>query len=221
MSRKPNNQSRNNRQSGMKIVRRKRRSKASIWMIRKRPIRRNFCLKHWKLRRITNSLYVKAPTQNDYSSWFPQVDFDVLYAAGAPKLRYTAEWSNPDGSLWFSEPLEYEHFGSDFPHLRSPYESVDLDPKAIVATGTYGLKITDTKTSQTIFQGKFKVNKMLPDPTLKNKNLFYVENDWNLPIGYVGFAKSYTDYEVHTRPMAFFWFKGVPDTNQIGRRTLS
>ncbi len=158
--------------------------------------------------------YVKAPTQNDYSSWIPQVSFDIMYAAGSPKLRYVAEWFNPDGSLWFSEPLEFNSSG-DFPNFRSPYESVDINPKAIIAVGTYGLKITDTKTSQTVFQGKFNVKKMLPDPKLKNKNLFYVENDWNLPIGYVGFAKNYTDYEIHTRPRAFFWFKGIPDTGQM------
>ena len=158
--------------------------------------------------------YVKAAGQSDYSSWIPQVGFDVMYAAGSPKLRYMAEWFNPDGSLWFSEPLEFNASG-EFPNLRSPYESVDVNPKAIIAVGNYGLKITDTKTNQTVFQGKFNVKKMLPDPKLKNKNLFYVENDWNLPIGYVGFAKNYTDYEIHTRPRAFFWFKGIPDTGQM------
>ncbi len=137
-----------------------------------------------------------------------------MNSASAPKLRYQAEWFKPDGSLWFSEPLEFNN-SNTFPHLRSPYESVDINPKAIVAVGTYGLKITDTKTSQTVFQGKFKVSKMLPDASLKNKNLFYVENDWMLPVGYVGFMKNYTDYNVHTRPMVFFWSKGVPDINQI------
>lgn len=173
-----------------------------------------FLLETLEIKAQNEDKYVKAPTQNDYTSWLPQVSFDVMYASGSPKLRYMAEWFNPDGSLWFSEPLEMLTSG-DFPSLRSPYESVDINPKAIISIGTYGLKITDTKSNQTIFQGKFNVKKMLPDPKLKNKNLFYVENDWNLPIGYVGFAKGYTDYEVHTRPRAFFWFKGVPDTGQF------
>lgn len=173
-----------------------------------------FLLETLEIKAHNEQRYHKAPTQNDYSCWYPQVEFDVLYAAGSPKLRFTAEWFNPDGSLWFSEPLEFNS-SDTFPHLRSPYESKDLDPRAVVAVGTYGLKITDTKTNQTVFQGKFKVTKMPLDPKLKNKNLFYVENDWNLPIGYVGFMKNVTDYEVHTRPMAFFWFKGIPDTNQM------
>ncbi len=159
--------------------------------------------------------YVKAPTQNDYTSWLPQVSFDVMYVRGSPKLRYTADWSNPDGSLWFSEPLEMINASDDFPTLRSPYESVDINPKAIVAVGTYGLKITDTKTSQTVFQGKFKVSKMPLEASLKNKNLFYIENDWHLPVGYVGFKKNWTDYDVHTRPRVFMWFKGIPDGNQF------
>lgn len=173
-----------------------------------------FLLETLEIKAHNENKYAKAPTQNDYSSWIPQVSFNVMYAASSPKLRYMAEWFNPDGSLWFSEPLEINISG-DFPNLRSPYESVDINPKAIIAIGTYGLKITDSKTNQTVFQGKFNIKKIQPDPKLKNKNLFYVENDWNLPIGYVGFAKNYTDYEVHTRPRAFFWFKGVPDTGQM------
>lgn len=157
--------------------------------------------------------YWKAPTQSDYSCWYPQVSFDVFYDDQAPKLRFTAEWFNPDGSSWFSEPLEKGT--GDFVNLRSPYESKDLDQRAVVSTGTYSLKITDSKTSQVIFQGKFKINKLPLDPKLKNKNLFYVDNDWNLPIGYVGFKKDFTDYEIHTRPIAFFWFKGVLESSQF------
>ena len=174
-----------------------------------------FLIETLEIKAHNNDKYIKAPGQNDYSSWLPQVDFNVLYDISAPKLRYQAEWFKSDGSLWFSEPLEYINSSGDFPHLRSPYESVDVHPNAIIAVGTYGLKLTDTKTSQVVFQGKFNVKKTLPDATLKNKNLFYVENDWMLPIGYVGFLKSYTDYDVHTRPMTFFWFKGVPDTGQF------
>ena len=174
-----------------------------------------FLIETLEIKAHNDNKYWKSPNQNDFTSWYPQVDFDVLYAADAPKLRFQAEWFNPDGSLWFSEPLEFKTAENYFPHLRSPYESKDFDPKGIIAVGAYGLKITDTKTSQTVFQGKFKVLKTLPDANLKNKNLFYVENDWNLSVGYVGFMKNLTDYRVHTRPMAFFWFKDIPDTNQL------
>ena len=78
--------------------------------------------------------YWKTPKDNDNPSWFPQVSFQVFYAADMPTLRYMAEWSNPDGSPWFSEPLEM-NYSQDFPDLRSPYEGKDLEPKAIIAGG--------------------------------------------------------------------------------------
>jgi len=99
--------------------------------------------------------YWKTPANNDNPSWFPQVSFDVFYAAKMPVLRFTAEWTNPDGSLWFSEPLEMT-YGDDFPGLRSPYESKDIEPKAIIAVGTYGLKITDSKNESDDFSGQIQ-----------------------------------------------------------------
>ena len=159
--------------------------------------------------------YWKAPSQNDNTSWFPQITFDVFYDFSS-KLRYTAEWLNPDGSLWFSEPLDmFKSTSVSLPTVRSPNSSEQLNSKAVVAAGTYGLKITNSKTNEVVFQGKFKVNKLPLDPKLKNKVLFYVDNDWHLPIGYVGFNENFTDYEVRTRPTVFFWFKGVPDSDQF------
>ena len=74
---------------------------------------------------------------------------------------------------------------------------------AIITTGVYGLKITDTKTGKVHFQGKFKVNK-LPVPKEDIKTLFYVENEWMLPIGYVGFEKDRTDYDIQHAADGFF-----------------
>jgi hypothetical protein len=154
--------------------------------------------------------YWKTPNKNNVANWFPQVSFDVFYKRGSPALRFNAEWFNPDGSAWFSEPLE--KVGSDFT-LRSPYESKQYYENSIITTGTYGLKITDTKTGKVHFQGKFKVNKMAVKEDIKQ--IFYVDNDWMLPFGYVGFEKGYTDYEVSTRPMAFFWFKGNLESSKF------
>ncbi len=179
-----------------------------------RPKTPQIMLETLEIKAHNQAKYFKTPANNDNPSWFPQVAFQVFYAADSPTLRYTANWTNPDGSTWFSEPLEM-NYGGDFPDLRSPFEDKDLEPKAIIVGGTYGLKITDTKTNQTVFQGKFKVNKLPLAPPTDHKLLFYVENDWNMSVGYVGFKKNNTDYEVHTRPMAFFWFKGVLDENQF------
>ena len=168
---------------------------------------------------LLETLEIKAHNRAEYNptdipGWFPQVSFNTFYDPHSPKLRYVAEWTNPNGSLWFSEPLEMDVSG-DFPLLQSPYGDGVTEPKAATAAGTYGLKITDSKTSQVIFQGKFKINKMPLTQPSDHKALYYVENDWNLPIGYFGFLRHWTDYDVHTYPMALFWFKGTPDQNQM------
>lgn len=158
-----------------------------------------------------DSRYWKTPNQDNNPSWFPQVSFDLFYKFAGKTTRFTAEWFNADGSPWFSEGLE--KYGNTT--LRSPYESVQYNKNAVIATGTYGLKITDTKTGKVHFQGKFMVKKQPLDPKQAPKHLYYVDNDWHLPIGYVGFLKGQTDYDVRTRPRVFFWFKGVLDSSQL------
>jgi hypothetical protein len=157
----------------------------------------------------TEPRYWKAPTQNDNSSWFPQVSFGVFYDSTVT-WTYTAEWFNPDGSPWFTERLKMDgrRDAAKIMRVSSPYSSEELNTKAIQTTGTYGLKITNTKTSETVFQGKFKVNKIPLDPKLKNRVRFYVDNDWNLPIGYVGFDYNGTRWDYDPQPMVFMWFKG-------------
>jgi len=151
--------------------------------------------------------YWKFPNQNNYTSWVPRVDFEAIYNDSA-KLRYTAEWFNADGSPWFTEALRYVFTGIQTAHISSEY-SDETQGKAVVTTGTYGLKITNSKTNEVVFQGKFKVRKMpfAPgDASLKNRFEFFVDNDWNLPIGYVGF-KYDTPWD-YPQPIAFMWFKG-------------
>lgn len=154
--------------------------------------------------------YWKTPNASNAANWYPQVSFDVFLQKGSPKLRFLAEWFNPNGSAWFSEPLEQT--GSDY-SLRSPYESKQFYENGVLTTGVYGLKITDTKTGAVHFQGKFKVSKMPIKEEVKT--LFYVDNDWLLPIGYAGFNRNVTDYDVRTRPTVFFWFRGYPDAKQL------
>ena len=107
----------------------------------------------------TKETYWKVPNQNYYTSWVPRVNFHVVYD-GSSKLRYTAEWFNPDGSPWFTESLGYNH-GNEIASIRSEYSDELMNTKAVVTTGTYGLKITNAKSSEVVFDGKFKVKKLL------------------------------------------------------------
>ena len=156
----------------------------------------------------TKNTYWKFPNQNDYTSWIPRVAFEVLYDNSA-KLRFTADWTNPDGSHWFTESLDYI-YSQNTARLASEYSDELMQTKASAATGTYGLKLTNSKTNEVVFQGRFKVNKMLSfpgDARSKNRFEFYVDNDWNLPIGYVGFNYSGTSWS-NPQPIVFMWFKG-------------
>src|SRR5205085_38801 len=94
------------------------------------------------------------------------------------------------------------------------------DTKSTAAIGTYGLKITNTKTGEVAFQGKFKVNKQLLIPNdikMKNRMLFYVDNDWILPIGYAGFdADSWRNSDL--QPAVFMWVKGNLESKNFEAR---
>jgi len=156
----------------------------------------------------TRETYWKFPNQNYYTSWVPRANLHLFYD-GSVKLRYTAEWFTPDGSPWFTESLNYDYTGDKTAGLRSDYSDELLSTKAVVTTGTYGLKITNSKTNEVAFQGKFKVNKLPAFPgeaQYKNRVQFFVDNDWNLPIGYVGF--SYDIGWANPTPVVFMWFKG-------------
>jgi hypothetical protein len=159
----------------------------------------------------TENRYWKFPNQNNFSSWIPKVSFDVFYD-NSSKLRYVAEWFNPDGSLWFSEPLEI-YQGSAFRQGGITLRSADSDElfktKATNAVGVYSVKISNSKTNEMIFQGKFKVNKLPHAEEPKEKNLFrfYVDNDWLIPVGYSGYdIENWNTSEHH--PAVMMWFKG-------------
>lgn len=165
--------------------------------------------------------YWKFPNDNYYTSWIPRVGFETFVEYGS-RVRYKVEWFNADGTPWFSEFFDStdrtnyattifssEHSGEDANKL--------FAGKAVTTTGTYGLKISDAGSGETVFQGKFKVGKIAQsdagDTRRKNLFMFYVDNDWLMPVGYVGFTYSgLTSWEKSDpQPIVFLWFKGEPD----------
>ncbi len=144
--------------------------------------------------------YWKVPAQEFYTSWLPQIDFSLFYDK-SETVRYTVEWLKPDGSLWFADTI-------DGTQSRTPSEL--FQTKATDAAGVFGFRLLNTKTKAVIFQGKFKVNRVLIDPNdprYKNVAMFYVENDGNLPIGYVGFD-DHDAWDYEPSPRVYMWFKG-------------
>jgi len=158
-------------------------------------------VEHW-------DYYWKIPNDNHNTSWAPRISFDVFYG-GSTKLRYKADYFMPDGSLWFSEALEYRG-GFDEKSGRSRVQSESdssRDKKAIVTGGVFGIKIMNIRDNSTVFQGKFKVNRYKPqysDARYKNEVDYYVDYDWKLPIGLAD-----VDYERdNATPIIRMWFKG-------------
>lgn len=168
-----------------------------------------------EVRTDTQDYYWKLPKESEYTSWLPHVKFNVEYGGGS-RLRYKADYFLPDGSPWYSETLEQK--GTETPYLiESPFESDKDQGKAIVTPGTFGLKITNMKNNEVVLQGKFKVIKYKPENTdARYRNLvdFYVDQDWNLPIGY-----TYVEYErADARPHVRMWFKGGINSSDLEAR---
>jgi len=173
-----------------------------------------------KLIRDYLEIKVKTETLNNVSRWLPQVQFDNYYD-GSSKLRYAAEWFKPDGSPLFNEQLDADNLGEEqMVTTKSNFADAVFQANATAATGTYGLKVTDNKTGTVVFQGKFKVDKVPlgpGDPKRKAEFDFYVDNDWSLPIGYVGF--DYGAWHMSDLyPSVFMWFKGNLDAKDFEAR---
>ena len=157
------------------------------------------------IRLFVQKTYWKFPKETFYSSWIPRVSFNIFYDQ-SETARYTAEWSNPDGSVWFSEPLEADerlNFIQSDP-------TKGLDTLTTDKIGTYKLRVFNSKTKETVFQGKFSVKKIalnVGEPRYKNLATFYAENDGNLPVGYVGFGDD-TSWYRDPQPTVYMWFKG-------------
>jgi len=148
----------------------------------------------------TQNNYWKTPNEQNHSSWMPLIQFGLFYDE-SETMRYTIEWLKPDGTVWFSEPTD---------DRQTRFSSEIFDAKSTDAAGTYGFRLFNSKTKETLLQGKFKVGKIMlnpGEPRYKNQAMFYVDNDWSLPVGYVGFEAS-TSWDYDPNPTVYMWFKG-------------
>lgn len=148
----------------------------------------------------TGNNYWKTPNEQNHSSWMPLIQFGLFYDE-SEKILYKVEWLNADGSLWFSEAVD---------DRQTRMSSEVFDTKATDAAGTYGFRLLNAKTKEVVFQGKFKVGKTLlnpKEPRYKNQAMFYVDNDWSLPVGYVGFDWN-DSWDYDPSPTVYLWFKG-------------
>ena len=148
----------------------------------------------------TSNNYWKTPNEQNHSSWMPRIQFGLFYDE-SEKIHHKVEWLKPDGSLWFSQPVE---------DRQTRYTSEIANTQATDAAGIYGVRLINSKTKDVIFQGKFRVGKIFfnpSEPRYKNQAMFYVDNDWSLPVGYVGFDWN-DSWDYDPSPTVYLWFKG-------------
>ncbi len=170
----------------------------------------------------TQDYYWKSPKETNYTSWIPHLQFYVLYA-GSATLRFKAEYFMPDGQPCYSESLEQRGIPDSDPNVLIASGNVsDKDKgKAVVTGGAFGVKITNLRDNSVVFQGKFKVIRYKPENTdARFRNLFdfYVDQDWNLPIGYAYILWDGGAYVAHPDegwPVVRMWFKGGVKTEDL------
>jgi hypothetical protein len=168
----------------------------------------------------TQDYYWKLPKESNYTSWTPSLRFNAIYD-GSARLRYKADYFTPDGSPWFSESLEQRRGDAQISSVPIVSEEVnDKDKgKAVVTGGSFGVKITNMRDNSVVFQGKFKVVRYKPQGTdARDRNLFdfYVDQDWNLPIGYTRIEWSNQD----PYPLIRMWFKGGIKASDLEARVF-
>lgn len=164
--------------------------------------------------------YWKSPDTDNYWSWMPGLEFQV-YGEIPDSSFYTIDYMMPDGKLWYSADVTPNAIkGNLLTRIESPQASGHMDKRGILDIGTFGFKIRYRNglsgVDQEIFKGRFKVNKFHVGnnlPAFKNQFEYYVDNDWNLPVGYL-----WLDYisNKDAPPLkAAMWFRGENDDTKL------
>jgi hypothetical protein len=167
-------------------------------------------------------------------SWTPRIAYRVVGPISAGS-QLSVEFTLPSGKPWikFDCATNETKDGYWWPTECGMNSNDVKDQDASIETGLAGLKIIIKNelesTNKTLFTGKFKVEKfhvgVVDLPKFKNNFSYYVNYDWNLPIGYVfsydgmdarpgdGSAISPTE-----GPLNFVtWFKGDPKLIDYGK----
>jgi hypothetical protein len=157
--------------------------------------------------------YWKLPDAKNYWSWMPQVSFTMT--GPVPDASFvTFEFFTPDGKPWYSwdtGPFSVAAGGQY--SMQSEAVAKWWDKRSTILTGVFPFKITLKNnmngTSKELYKGTFKVDKKFagtPHPDFKNQWAYYVDQDWALPIGYLGLDSSQDKNAPFLN--ASMWFKG-------------
>jgi len=160
-------------------------------------------------------------------SWSPRITYRVVGPIPAGS-QLAVEFALPSGKPWLKFNCDTKETKPGFWWETSCGVNTDdvKDEQASIETGAATFQITLKNelegTNKTLFSGKFDVEKfhvgVVDLPKFKNNFSYYVNYDWNLPIGYIyGYdnmdAKvGYPPSETEARFSFVTWFKGDPKT---------
>lgn len=176
--------------------------------------------------------YRNGVRDQDTWSWTPRIAYRVngpISAGGQLSVDFTL----PSGKAWIhfdcSTGLAKENY---WWQTECGVNTNDVrDEDATIETGLAGFKINLKNelegTSKNLFTGKFKVEKFVVNPAnnpkFKNNFAYFVNYDWNLPMGYLMQDES-MDIRAGNRPSPteerftfVTWFKGNPNDLNYGK----
>lgn len=162
------------------------------------------------------SVFVHVMQRSD--KWLPEMDFKVNGPISAG-TSFTVNYTLPGGKPWITLNLTSEEQCADCYYAYKDIGSGDsiADSKATAEVGNFGLEITMANelegTKGALYDGTFTVKKFKSENGEVNH---YVDQDWRLPVGFVGgewLEQSYGTMQQNQAPYltAKSWFKGGND----------
>ena len=165
-------------------------------------------------------------------SWTPRIAYRVNGPISAGS-QLAVEFTLPSGKTWIKLDCDTKETKEGYWWATEcGMNSNDVkDQDASIETGLAGFKINLKNelegTNKTLFTGKFKVEKfhvgVVDLPKFRNNFAFYVNYDWNLPIGYIysydvmDARPGYPPSETEGRFTFVTWFKGDPKLIDYGK----
>lgn len=167
-----------------------------------------------------DTLQITAWTNNSYKknydvwSWVPKLEFRVNGPISSGSQLFV-EFQQPGGSApWLSFDCVTEETQTGR-WWKTECGGRQVEDKSITTVGSvnFSIKLRNELAggNTTIFSGRMKVGKTLSNehgPKAVNKFVYYVDHDWNLPIGYVWYTQDsiygweYPDFHIG------FWVRG-------------
>jgi hypothetical protein len=164
--------------------------------------------------------YWKSPDTDDYWSWLPEVSFTVLGPINTGSAFFI-DFTNEAGAPWYTVECATESIDATrWLTIGTPAITSHIDKRTTLATGTFGftirLKNELSGANDKLFSGKYKVTKFHIGndlPAFKNQFEYVVDQDWNLPIGYLYFNTP-SDPQMPPLKVAM-WFRGELDNTKL------